>query len=91
MVNLPPLNAIVDEEVAARFGWTVPALAREYLAGGATFLQVRAKRADSGAYLRMCEEVVALARGSGASVIVTRGPPFVIVRDATRHPSTGSV
>ena len=69
-MTLPLLNAIVDEDVAARFGWTVPALARAYLAGGATFLQVRAKRAGSGAYLRMCEEVVALARERAAMVIV---------------------
>ena len=70
MVNLPPLNAIVDEDVAARFGWTVAALARAYLAGGATLLQMRAKRAGSGAYLRMCEEVVALGREFAALVIV---------------------
>jgi thiamine-phosphate pyrophosphorylase len=70
VVNLPPLNAIVDEDVATRFGWTVPALARAYLAGGARLLQVRAKRSGSGAYLRMCEEVVALAREVGAWVIV---------------------
>jgi thiamine-phosphate pyrophosphorylase len=70
VVNLPPLNAIVDEDVAARFGWTVPALARAYLSGGATFLQVRAKRAASGAYLRMCDEVVALGREFAALVIV---------------------
>ena len=70
MATLSPLNAIVDEEVAARSGWTVPALAREYLAGGARFLQVRAKRAASGDYLRMCEEVVGLGREAGAIVIV---------------------
>jgi thiamine-phosphate pyrophosphorylase len=70
VVNLPPLNAIVDEDVAARFGWTVPALARAYLAGGARLLQVRAKRSGSGAYLRMCDEVVAMGRECAALVIV---------------------
>jgi thiamine-phosphate pyrophosphorylase len=70
VVTLPPLNAIVDEDVAARFGWTVPALARVYLSGGARLIQVRAKRAGSGAYLRTCEEVVSLGREFAALVIV---------------------
>jgi len=64
------LNAIIDYDVAARFGWTVPALAEAYLEGGARFLQVRAKHATSAEYLSLCEEVVARARASGASVIV---------------------
>lgn len=64
------LNAIIDKDVAERFGWTVPALAEAYLEGGARFLQVRAKHATAAEYLSMCEEVVARARASGAAVIV---------------------
>jgi len=48
----------------------VPALADAYLAGGARFLQIRAKRSASGAFLQMCEEVVASSRRAGATVIV---------------------
>jgi thiamine-phosphate pyrophosphorylase len=48
----------------------VPALAEAYLAGGARFLQVRAKHAPSSAFLQMCEQVVALAHPAGASVVV---------------------
>jgi thiamine-phosphate pyrophosphorylase len=48
----------------------VPALADAYLAGGARFLQIRAKRSASGAFLQMCEQVVASSRRAGATVIV---------------------
>ena len=48
----------------------MPALAEAYVAGGARFLQIRAKRSSSGALLAMCEQVVALARTAGATVIV---------------------
>lgn len=64
------LYAIIDQDVAARFGWTVPALAEAYLEGGARFLQVRAKHATGAEYLKMCEDVVARARAVGAWVIV---------------------
>lgn len=56
--------------MAAQFGWTVPGLAEAYLAGGACFLQVRAKHATGAEYLNMCEDVVARARAVGAWVIV---------------------
>ncbi len=48
----------------------MPALADAYLAGGARFLQIRCKHAASGAFLDMCEDVVARARMAGATVIV---------------------
>ena len=69
-LNLSPLNAIIDDEVTRRSGWTVPALADAYLAGGARFIQIRSKHAASGAFLEMCEDVVARARKAGAIVIV---------------------
>ena len=46
------------------------ALADAYLAGGARFIQIRSKRAPSGAFLAMCEDVVSRARPAGAIVIV---------------------
>ena len=48
----------------------MPALADAYLAGGARFLQIRAKRSASGAFLQMCEQVLASSRRAGATVIV---------------------
>jgi thiamine-phosphate pyrophosphorylase len=56
--------------VTRRSGWTLSALADAYLAGGARFIQIRSKQAASGAFLEMCEEVVARARTAGAIVIV---------------------
>ena len=62
--------AIVDADVAARFGWTLTNLAAEYLSGGATLLQVRAKKASSGWLLDVAATIVALAHRASATVIV---------------------
>lgn len=67
---LPPLHAIVDVAAAARSGWEPVALAAEFLAGGATLLQVRAKGMGSGALLTLCDRIVELAGPYGALVIV---------------------
>ena len=69
-MNLPPLYGIVDQRTAERSGWTVVALARALLAGGARLLQLRAATAGGGQLLAWCDEVVAAARSCGAAVIV---------------------
>jgi len=56
--------------VAAAAGWTALALAEQLLAGGATVIQIRAKRLASGPFLDLCDAVVALARGRGARIVV---------------------
>ena len=48
----------------------MPALADGYLAGGARFIQVRAKTASGNVFLKMCEAVVARSRAVGGAVIV---------------------
>ena len=53
-----------------RSGWTLPALADAYLAGGARFIQIRSKHSPSGEFLDLCEDLVARARKAGAVVIV---------------------
>jgi thiamine-phosphate pyrophosphorylase len=70
MKRFPPLYAILDEEMSARAGWSIPSLAQAYLSGGARLLQVRAKLAPGRALLAMCEEVLAEARRAGAILIV---------------------
>jgi thiamine-phosphate pyrophosphorylase len=67
---LSPLYAIVDDDAARAARWTVPDLARAFMAGGARLLQVRAKSVPSGALLEMCENVVAEARARGVTVVV---------------------
>jgi thiamine-phosphate pyrophosphorylase len=69
-VILPALTAIVDADVTAAHGWTVPDAARACLNGGAGLLQVRAKHAPSGALLAWCDEIVAAAAPFGAAVVV---------------------
>lgn len=69
-MNLPPLYGIVDQRTAERGGWTVVALAKALLAGGARLLQLRAGAAGSGQLLAWCDEVVAAAQSCGATVIV---------------------
>jgi thiamine-phosphate pyrophosphorylase len=70
LTSLSPLCAIVDADVAARSGFTPPALARAYLAGGARFLQLRAKSAPGGLFLQWAEEMARDARAHQALLIV---------------------
>ena len=62
--------AIVDADVAAQAGWTMTDLAAAFLSGGATLLQLRAKKAASGWLLDIATAIVALAHRANAIVIV---------------------
>lgn len=64
------LHAIVDVDVSARAGWAPAAYAKALMDGGATFLQIRAKHAGSGAFLRICDDILASADTYSATVIV---------------------
>jgi thiamine-phosphate pyrophosphorylase len=66
----PALHAVVDVEAAARAGWKPAELARAFLAGGATWIQVRAKRLSSADFLDLCDAVVRSASEHRATVIV---------------------
>jgi thiamine-phosphate pyrophosphorylase len=68
--GIQSLCAIVDAEAAARAGWTPIDLARAFLAGGARFLQLRAKQLAGRSFLDTAAAIVELARASGAIVIV---------------------
>lgn len=65
-----PLHAIVDVDCAERAGWRPLDLARAFLDGGATFLQLRAKSLSSAALLDLADALVRAAAGYHASVIV---------------------
>jgi thiamine-phosphate pyrophosphorylase len=73
-VILPPLTAIVDQDVSAAHGWSVPAAARAFLAGGARFIQVRGKSVPSRTLLDWCDEIVAAAAAVDGVVIVNDRP-----------------
>ena len=67
---LPPLQAIVDVDIAARAGWAPLDLAEALLEGGARFLQIRAKTLPSGPLLDLCDRILVRAEAAGALVIV---------------------
>ena len=67
---LPPLYAVLDADVTARFGWTIPDLALACLAGGARLLQVRGKSLSSSELLQVASDVVEMGQRYGAAVIV---------------------
>lgn len=68
--RIPSLTAIVDADIAVAAGWAPLDLARAYLAGGARFLQVRAKQRSGAALLDLASAVVMAAKPDGAIVIV---------------------
>ncbi len=72
-MTLPRLYAVLDVDVAANRGWTVPELARACFAGGARLVQVRGKRVPSGPLLEIVDAVMA-ASPDDAIVIVNDRP-----------------
>ena len=64
---------MLDVDVAANRGWTVPELARACFAGGARLVQVRGKRVPSGPLLEIVDAVMA-ASPDDAIVIVNDRP-----------------
>jgi thiamine-phosphate pyrophosphorylase len=68
--RIPSLCAIVDTGAAAQAGWTPIDVARAFLAGGARFLQLRAKQLAGAAFLDTASAIVELARPYGGIVIV---------------------
>ena len=77
-----PLHAIVDVDVAARVGWAPLDLARTYLDGGATFLQIRAKQLASDPFLQLCDAVVSVATPYAAAVIVNDRADLAVIAGA---------
>ncbi|HEV8345020.1 MAG TPA: thiamine phosphate synthase [Vicinamibacterales bacterium] len=64
------LNAIVDVEAAERARWRPVDLARAFLDGGATSLQLRGKTVSSARLLEDASAIAALAREAGAVFVV---------------------
>lgn len=67
---LPRLYAICDADVCAAAGWTLVDFAAACMDGGATLLQLRAKRSTSADFLRFTETVLKRAAPCGATIIV---------------------
>lgn len=75
-ISLPRLNAIVDADVAAAYGWRPLDLACAYWDGGARFLQIRAKRASGRELLALVDSILEALATRGAS-----GGTLVVVND----------
>jgi thiamine-phosphate pyrophosphorylase len=74
----------VDDEFARAHGWTVPALARACLDGGAQLLQIRVKSAGAARVLSVCEEVAA-STGEAALVVNDRADVARLVPGSGVH------
>lgn len=60
----------MDVDLAVRAGWTPTDLARAFLDGGATVIQLRAKQLSSAAFLDLADAAVRLAGPYQADIIV---------------------
>jgi thiamine-phosphate pyrophosphorylase len=80
--RIPSLNAILDADAAARAGWPLVDLAKAYLNGGATFLQLRAKTMASGQLLETAAAIRELTRAAGAILIVNDRADIARLADA---------
>jgi thiamine-phosphate pyrophosphorylase len=70
LIRIPRLNAIVDVDTCVAGDLAPLDVVRAFLAGGATFLQLRAKRLGSGAFLDLARAATALAHAGDAQLIV---------------------
>jgi thiamine-phosphate pyrophosphorylase len=84
-VTLPPFYPVLDADVAAAHGWTVPELARACFAGGARLVQVRGKRVPSGPLLDMVEAVLAAAPADAIVIVNDRPDVARIARASGVH------
>ncbi|HZP48750.1 MAG TPA: thiamine phosphate synthase [Vicinamibacterales bacterium] len=66
----PRLTAILDVEACAARGFDPIDTLRAFVAGGATFVQLRAKPLPGGAFLDLAGRAVELAHAAGARLIV---------------------
>ncbi len=72
----------MDVELAARAGWTPIDLARAFLDGGATLIQLRAKQLSSAALLDLSDAAVRLAHPYHAGIIVNDRADIALIAAA---------
>ncbi len=76
----PRLYVVLDLDIAG--GRSLGALAGEAIAGGATMLQVRAKRATTRELVNLTLQVLAVSRSSGVPVLVNDRTDVVLATGA---------
>jgi thiamine-phosphate pyrophosphorylase len=73
----------VDVDLATRAGWTPIDLARAFLDGGATRIQLRAKQLNSSAFLELADAAVRLVRPYDARIIVNDRADIALISAAS--------
>ena len=69
-LTVPPLTAIIDVEAAQRARWRPLDVASAFLAGGATLIQLRAKRISASEFLDLAGRIAEFAHAAGAHLII---------------------
>lgn len=72
----------MDTELAVRAGWTPIDLARAFLDGGATLIQLRAKQLSSAAFLDLADAAVGLAQSYRANIIINDRADIALISGA---------
>lgn len=78
-LNLPPIYPITDTTLS---GLTHLEQVRQLIAAGATFIQVREKRAPSREFYEECVRVTQIADGSGAEIVINDRVDIAIMAGA---------
>jgi thiamine-phosphate pyrophosphorylase len=73
----------VDVDLSARAGWTPIDLARAFLDGGATVIQLRAKQLSSSAFLELADAAVRLVPPYDARIIVNDRADIALISAAS--------
>jgi thiamine-phosphate pyrophosphorylase len=81
-LDLPPLYAIVDVDIASRRGWDAVDLTHAFLSGGARLLQVRAKTLDGGPFLDLARSIVQIAHEASALVVINDRADLAVLAGA---------
>ncbi len=76
------LYAVADVDAAAAAGWRPVDLVRAFVAGGATLLQLRAKRLASGAFLEVAAGAAEVVHSAGATLVVNDRADIARLSDA---------
>jgi thiamine-phosphate pyrophosphorylase len=84
-MTLPPFYPVLDVEVSAAHGWTVPELARACFEGGARLVQVRGKRVPSGSLVEIVDAVMAAAPADAIVIVNDRPDIARMARAAGVH------